>query len=107
MEITRDTKIGIIDFSYDEFNDAVIAYTDDGENEWTDAGKFRPSFSDFIHDNELNIFIQDNWNYGSESHYTTETHLSIEEYIKEHIYSAKDDFTRYVDYNLKLMGLIE
>ena len=40
METTLETKIGPIDFSYDEINDEIIAYTDDGWNEWAPAAKF-------------------------------------------------------------------
>ena len=45
MELNIETKIGPIDFSYDEINDDIIAYTDEGWNEWAPAEKF-PSFAD-------------------------------------------------------------
>ena len=34
MELSIDTKIGVIDFSYDKDNDEVIAYLNDGWDEW-------------------------------------------------------------------------
>lgn len=103
METFRETKIGTIDFSYDECDDLVVAYTNDGENEWAEASNFTPSFLDFIRDNEYNLLVEDHWNYSSESHYTSETFIDLDEYLPY----AHDAFDAYIDMNLRRMNLIE
>ena len=103
METSRKTKIGTIDFSYDSCDDVIWAYTDDGENEWDGVSNFRPSFSDFVRENEYNLSVTDHWNYASESHYTAETYTDLDEYLPY----ACDAFDTYIDMNLKRMELIE
>jgi hypothetical protein len=102
MELAIETKIGLIEFSYDEMNDEIIAYTDEGNNDWTPAEAF-PSFADYVTDHELNLRLTDHWDYGSESHYTTLSYDSMSEYLG----NASMDFKHYLVMNLKKMHLIE
>ena len=102
MELKIETKIGPIDFSYDEINDDIIAYTDEGWNEWAPAEKF-PSFADYVSDHELNLRLTDHWDYGSESHYTTLSYESMSEYLG----NASMDFKHYIEINLRKLNLIE
>ena len=102
MELAIETEIGLIEFSYDEINDEIIAYTDEGYNEWTPAQEF-PSFAEYDTGHELNLRLTDNWNHGSETHYTTLSYDSMRDYLGY----AHNDFKHYIEMNLKKMLLIE
>lgn len=103
MELSIDTKIGVIDFSYDKDNDEVIAYLNDGWDEWEGIKDFPQSFGEYVEKHELNLKITDHWNYGSESHYTTLSYDSMTEYLAY----AHKDFQHYLEMNLKKIGLIK
>tara|TARA_R110000803_G_scaffold16317_1_gene44777 strand:- start:43212 stop:43523 length:312 start_codon:yes stop_codon:yes gene_type:complete len=103
MELSIDTKIGVIDFSYDNNNDEVIAYINDGDDEWEGIKDFTQSFGEYVEDHELNLRITDHWSHHSESHYTTLSYDSMTEYLDY----AHEDFEHYLGMNLKKMGLIK